>query len=374
MCRHLILRVFFLATVGSWMAGAWAADPFLSPPGVRERGIAGASAAGPGSVASVWHNPATLVDAGTRVDFEWQSAPDRDRNGALKTGSNTWLLGASFVNTAKWYGTAATGVAAYTPHTKKLWIAPSGEPDSAFGRANVTTQVVGVPYAVEFDDLGLALGAVGELVAVDPSGSDIRIEDASGNVSTAVFTDEQTIGFSGAIGFRYRLYDNGPSGIDLGGVWRLGATGGASVDVESGTTALLLPDKPGGYDLGLRWRLALSDSRQISTHLQYAITDWGSAGDIARQAVGISLRTPFESMGALRAGHRILSLGYARATPDESASWMDWPDATTVSTAVAFVFSNDTHVDFTLEQRSEERDRFSDDSAVFFGIGFGIGW
>lgn len=374
MRRHLILTFCCLATVGSSISGARAADPFLSPPGVQERGLAGASVAGPGSVASVWHNPATLVDAGTRLDFEWQSAPDRARDGGLDTDSNSWLLGASFVNTDKWYGSAAIGIAAYTPHTKKFWVEPSGEPDSAFGRSNVTTQVLGVPYAVEFEELGLALGAVGELVAVDPSGSDIRIEGASGDVTTATFTDEQTTGFSGAMGFRYQVYDTGSSTIDLGGVWRVGATGGASVDVESGTAALLLPDKPGGYDLGLRWRLELSESRQFSTHVQYADTDWDSAGDIARQAIGVSLRTPFESLGPLRAGHRIISLGYSRATPDEAEPWMDWPEATAVSAAIAFVFSNDTHFDVMLEQRSEERDRFDDESSVFLGLGFGVGW
>lgn len=372
MRRYLTLSLCLVAI--SSAGAALAADPFLSPPGAAERAAAGATVAGRGSLASVWHNPATLVDTPSRFEFEWQAAPDRGKDGTLDAGSNAWYLGASFVNRDKWYGAAATGIAAYTPHTMKLWVEQSGEPDSAFGRVNLTTQVIGVPYAVEFEDAGLSLGVVGELVGVDPSGTDLRVQDSDGDVADADLNDDQQVGFSGAVGFRYRVYDEGPTRVDIGGVRRARATSGASVDVDSGTAARLLPDKPGGYDMGLRVRHDLGEQRSIAAKLQHASTDWDSAGKVYRDALGFSLRTPFGESAALQPGERVIRVGYGRSRPRETRSWMDWPEGRVVTAGVAFLFSRGAHLDLTLERRAEERKEFDDERTWFGGFTFGLAY
>lgn len=353
---------------------AAAADPFLSPPGVAERGLAGAAAAGPGSLASAWHNPATLVDARTRVTGEWQAAPDRARDGNLEASGNAWLVGASYVNRNKWYGTAAIGFASYTPHTKKLWVERSGEADSAFGRSNLTTQVIGVPYAVELEDSGLALGVVGEIVAVDPSGSELRVEDASGSLTEATVPSDRQVGYSGAFGARYRLHDEATTRVDIGGVVRLRATSGASVEVEPAEAALLMPDKPGGLDLGVRWRRELNDDRELAAHVQYGSTDWGSAGDMRRDALAVSFRSPFDAWGAFEAGERVLRLGYGRFRPKPAESWIDWPEGYVLAGGASFFFHTGTRVDLVLERRREERDRFDDQTSWFGGLAVGLAY
>jgi hypothetical protein len=355
-------------------APAHAFDPFLSPPGVAERGLAGAAVAGPGSLASVWHNPATLVDADTEATIEWQAAANRARDGDLGRGSNAWLLGAAFVNRDKWYGTAAIGAAAYTPHTKKIWVAQAGGASSAFGRANMTTQVIGVPYALEFSETGLAVGVVGEVVAVDPSGTDLRVQDAAGNVSEADFPGARQVGYSGALGLRQRVHDEGRDRVDVGAAYRFRATAGAGVDVDTRDAARLLPDKPGGYDLGVRWARDIGDGRTLAGHLQLGSTDWGVAGDMRRRAVAISLETPFEAWGVFRPGERVLRAGYARFRPDEAESWQDWPKGAALTGGISFRFDDGTRLDGVLERRVEERDEFAEQRAWFLGLAFSFPW
>ncbi len=370
MRRYLTPWILFLAA--GLVPAAQAADPFLSPPGVAERGMGGAMTAGSGSLAAIWHNPATLVDGDTRVELEWQSAPDRREDGTLRAGSNAWFFGASWVNRDKWYGTVATGVAAYTPHNMKFWSEQTGEPRSAFGRTNITTQVVGVPYAVEFDELGLALGAVGEIVAVDPSGSDIRIQRADGDVSEADFDDEQHFGVSGAMGARLRVHDDGPTRVDLGAVYRPGATAGARLDLDSGAAERLMPDKPGGWDIGVRWRHRFEGERALSAQAHYGSTHWGSAGHLRRDALAVSYTVPFDATAALRSGERTLRLAYSRARPHEDRGWMDWPRATAIAAGIGFDFVEGVHIDLVAELRDEERSDHDDDDSWFTGVNFGF--
>ena len=370
MRRSLIMPLAFAVLAGS--SAAQAADPFLSPPGVAEAGTGGASVAGPGSLASVWHNPATLVDADTRVDFEWQMAANRTRGGRLSRRPNAWFVGASFVNRDKWYGTVATGIAAYTPHTKKQWVAEVGEGDSAFGRTNVTTQVIGIPYAVEFDSIGLALGAVGELIAVDASGTEIRVKDTAGEIDEADVDDEQNIGFSGALGIRYIFYESGPVRLDVAGVRRARATSGASIDVDSGTAALLAPDKPAGWNAGLRWRYDLGDERSIAVKLHYGSTDWDDAGKMRRDAVGLAFRRPFGDTTAFRSGVMTLRAGYSRFRPNEAEAWMDWPRGQALSAGIGLDFEQSLNIDVFLERRLEERNEFRDQNKTFGGFSIGI--
>jgi hypothetical protein len=370
MRRTLLMPLILTALAGS--SGVQAADPFLSAPGVAEAGVGGATVAGAGSLASVWHNPATLVDGDTQFVFEWQTAADRTRDGRLSRGANSWFAGASFVNRDKWYGTVATGIAAYTPHTMKQWVAEVGEGDTAFGRTNVTTQAIGVPYAVEFDRIGLAIGAVGELIAVDASGTEIRVKDAAGEISEAEVDDEQNIGFSGALGLRYRMYHEGSTRVDLAGVRRMRASGGASVDVDSGTAALLAPDKPAGWDVGLRWHRDLADQRSIAVSLHYGSTDWDDAGDMRRDAVGLTYRRPFGDSAVLRSGVMSLRAGFSRYRPDEAEAWMDWPRGRALSAGIGFDFDQTLSVDLVLQRRFEERARFNDQHKTFGGFNISL--
>ncbi len=362
-----IVRLSGIAALGLAMApAAMAADPFLSAPGVAQRAQAGAGVAGPGSLASVWHNPATLVDAQTEVTFEWQEGPDHADDGALAK-DNAWLAGATYVNRDKWYGTAATGIAAYTPHKHKLAVAQSGEANSAFGRSDVTTQVVGVPYALEFEEQGLALGAVGEIVTVDPKNSDLRVETTAGTVEEAELPSGRRTGFSGAFGLRYRLHRDSDNRVDLAAVLRTRATAGASLEVDSNTAEYLLPDKPGGYDLGARWRRALDDDRELAAQVQLATTDWGRSGTMRRRGIGVSLRSGFGEWGPFRGGERIWRAGYSRFRPDEAQSWMDWPEGSAWTGGLSLAFGNGTRLDFSLERRTEQRDAFDDDQIWFAG-------
>lgn len=370
MRRFLMMPLVLAVAGGSTVAQA--ADPFLSPPGVAEAGTGGAMTAGPGSLASIWHNPATLVDGDTRFDLEWQTASDRTRGGRLSRGAHSWFVGASFVNRDKWYGTVATGIAAYTPHTKKQWVAEVGQGDSAFGRTNVTTQVIGIPYAVEFDSIGLALGAVGELVAVDASGTEIRVKDAAGEISEADVDDDQNIGFSGALGIRYIFYENGPVRLDVAGVRRARASEGASIDVDSGTAALLAPDKPAGWDAGLRWRYDLGEQRSIAVKLHYGSTDWDAAGKMRRDTAGLTYRRPFGDTTAFRSGVMSLRAGYSRFRPNEAEAWMDWPRGRALSAGVGFDFDQAVSIDVYLERRLEERNAFRDQRKTFGGFNIGI--
>ena len=370
MRRYLIPLILITST--GLVPAAQAADPFLSAPGVAERGMGGAMAAGPGSLASVWHNPATLVDGDTRVDIEWQGVPDRRDDGTLRSGSNAWFIGASWVNRDKWYGTVATGVAAYTPHNMKLWSEQPGEANSAFGRSNITTQVVGVPYAVEFDEFGLALGAVGEIVAVDPSGSDVRIQRDDGDITEADFDDDQHFGVSGALGARWRVHDDGPNRVDLGAVYRAEASAGASLDLDSGIAQRLMPDKPGGWDLGLRWRHRLNDARSLSLQFHYGSTNWRNAGHMRRDGIGFEYRAPFDATTAFRSGERALRVGISRARPHEDRDWMDWPRATALSGGIGFDFTESVHIDLVAELRSEARSEVDDDDSWFTGLNVGF--
>jgi|GEM_PF-4664555 len=370
MRRTLILPLVLTLFGGS--SAVQAADPFLSPPGVAGAGTGGAMVAGPGSLASVWHNPATLVDGDTEFVFEWQTAADRTRGGRLSRGANSWFAGASFVNRDKWYGTVATGIAAYTPHTQKYWTAEVGEGNSAFGRTNVTTQAIGIPYAVEFDRIGLALGAVGELIAVDASGTEIRVKDSAGEISEADVDDDQNIGFSGALGIRYIFYEEGPVRVDVAGVRRARASDGASIDVDSGTAARLAPDKPAGWDAGLRWRYDMGEQRSIAIKMHYGSTHWDDAGKMRRDGFGFTFRRPFGDTTALRSGMMSLRAGYSRFRPDEAKPWMDWPRGRALSAGIGFDFDQSLTLDVFLERRKEERNQFRDQHKTFGGVSIGI--
>lgn len=373
MPRYPLVVVSVALLLGAGSANA--SGPFNTPPGVAERAAADAVVAGQGSLSSAWHNPATLVDAQTRVEFEWQQGADRDADGTIGTDRNAWLAGASFVNRDKHYGAAAIGIAGYTPRTMKLWVRRSGEADSAFGRVNVTTQEFNVPYAVEFDELGLSLGVTGGLVAVDPSGSDLRVESASGGVAEAEFSDDLEIGFNGALGFRQKLdWGDGPWQAALGGVYRLPALGGAELDISDKGADLLLPDPPSGYDLGGRVTREFGDGRAASFALQFGGTDWGDSGDVSRSAFGFSYRHPFDEFAGFTGGTLVWRAGFNRTDADPAESWMDWPDTESLTGGIAVEFDSGSHLDLAFESRDEERDEFDDDSALFAGIAIGIGF
>ena len=352
--------------------GVQAADPFLSPPGVAQVGMSGAGVAGPGGVASVWHNPATLVDGDTRVAVEWHQGSDRSSSGDLSRQPRGWLLGASFVNRDKWYGTVATGIAFYTPHTKKQWVAEVPQGNTAFGRTNITTQVIGLPYAIEFDDLGLSLGVVGELYSVDASGTDLRVKRRDGEVREVAVDDDQNVGISGALGFRYELVAEAGRTLDLGGVWRAPALAGGEVGVDSSRAALLAPEKPGGWDLGLHGTLALEDERVLGATLQYAVTDWGDSGTMGRLTLGGSYQRPFGETLLFRGGEATFRGGITRFSASEAEGWMDWPEGTSLAVGLGIAFDSAVTFDFSLVRRSEERSAFSDQSGTFVGLGVGV--
>lgn len=373
MARYPLVAVSVALIFGG--GSAHASGPFNTPPGAAERAAAGAVVAGQGSLASAWHNPATLVDAESRLEFEWQQGADRDEDGTIGTDRNALFAGASFVNRDKHYGTAAIGVAGYTPRTMKLWVRRSGESDSAFGRVNVTTQQFNVPYAVEFDDMGLSLGVTGGLVAVDPSGSDLRVENPSGGIAEAEFSDDLEIGFNGALGFRQKLdMGDGPWQLALGGVYRLPPLGGAELDISAQAADLLLPDPPSGYDFGVRAARELSDGRSASASLQFGATDWGDSGDVRRIALGLSYSQPFDPFAGFTGGTLVWRAGFNQMDADPAKSWMDWPDSQSLTGGIALEFDSGSHFDFTLENRSEERDEFDDESALFAGFTLGIGF
>ncbi len=354
-----------------WGPPTWAAGPFVTPPGNAERSYAGIAVAGPGSIGSAWHNPATLADAGTGAAVGLADAPERDRDGDLTAGSATGFAGASFVNDDKRIGAVAIGAAAYTPHTMQLEVARSGDSGSAFGRVDWTSQVVAVPYAVTVERLDLSVGVTGEVIAVDPGGSDLRVETASGGVRQARIDDDQGVGVSATLGLRYGLWEASDWAADIAAVAHLPATSATDVETDSRAAGLLLPDKPHGLTLGARLDHVGSDDGRWLVQVQGGIRRWGDAADIVHSGVSLGWHTPFPSRGIFAAGTRELRVGLGTWSAEEAEPWMDWPDGRALSAGVGYSFDTGVWADLSMTHQREVRDAFDTDSTWLLGISTG---
>lgn len=353
---------------------ARAAGPFVTPPGNLERATGGVAVAGRGSIASVWHNPAALTDASTGAAAGWANAPERDRGGDLEASGSTLFAGAAFINERKRYGKAGVGVAAYTPHTMTFSVARSGEADSAFGRVDWTSQAIGVPYAVELAEHDLSVGITGELIAVDPGGTDLRVEGPAGQIRSAEIDDGQAIGFSGALGARYGLWTTSVWEVSLAGRLHLPATSGAEVDADASEAELLLPAKPHGVAIGGRARRSMGSDSELAGQLQLGEREWGDSFTVTHWGVGIEWVTPFEGVASLESGSRRVHFGISGWSADEAKGWLDIPDGRILSAGIGFAFDNGVGVDLSLERRREDRDAFDSSSTWLVGVSASISY
>lgn len=363
LCSLMVLT----ATAGP--SSAVAADPFLSPPGVRERALGGATGALSGTPSSIWHNPALLAEAQEALVGELHFTPERDREHRLKARAGGVMLGALLVNPDKWIGTVATGLYFYTPQSIRYWVDNTGIANTAYGEVSVNVQTLAVPYAIAFANSGLSVGGTLEVLGVNADNSQIRYRDHYNDVLRYDIDEADQIGFSASLGVRYTALRFDSGSLRLGGVWRLPATDGANVDADYRPVRRLLPGKPSGQDVSIGVLLTPWDGHAMELGASFGTADWGRAGETQRYGLGLEYRHSFAE-GLLQAGEVAWRVGTARYRSSASEDWMDWPDGNTLSLGAGVAFVGGWSLELALERRSETRDA-GREQQNFLSLGLG---
>ena len=355
-----------MAAVGISVMPAAKADPFLSAPGARARGMAGAYTAVANDSSAAWHNPAGLASLSSSVTAEWGQAPDLGSDGKASNSATTLFLGAN--RTKKEAGTERTsaGIYYYTPYTMKYWVPNQSRPNTAYGRINETIQVLDVAYGFSFARDRLKIGFAGGLVSVDSSGTKVIVRDGLNAPSDAAVDNGTNTGLSLSVGGQYRVVDNEDRGLraTAGVTYHSSTISGQKLNNDNDYADRLLVNMPQSLDLGfaVRKRLGADDKKYVLVSTQYGYTDWGGGNTSGRISLGAEFQHPVQwaKLAPLYLAYRA-GVYSAKAASGGDASGF-WPERRGITLGVGAHFKKRFSVDLAAERATLKTD--SGDSSV----------
>lgn len=374
MSKKKIRNLLVLSCAFMLLIGTAYADPFISYPGTRARGMGGAFTAVADDASAVWYNPAGLV-GGDEKEFiaEWSQALARKKvtdpgnsftaalnntsQGELDNDANKFFLG--FKTSNKKIG---WGIFYLSPYSIDWYFPPQPKVNKAFGQLKEEMHIFGISGAISTLNDRLNFGISGEYVYTDYNDANVwYVRSKTGNtynVSRVDSIDDSVDGFSGSLGVLGVPLDNKPLAlkIKVGGVYRFESSKNADTGSTTGTklvTDQLLFAKPASWDAGIAVTKAFTKIKSAFTlSAQYGVTDWSTANDgIENEYEKISLGAEWQIAKKLAFLER-LSLRGGYYDSQASRSEDGWPDVDAITWGVGARLGKKVGVEFAYEYRA----------------------
>lgn len=359
------MRIKPLAAVAALLvAGPALADPFLSSPGVRARGMGGAFVAVADDASAVWHNPAGLADLGQAAAGEWLQAAELDAAGDAEAGANAYLLGAWRTGHGAPQGPTTAGIFYYTPYTLKFEIADSLQADTVYGQISETVQQLSLAYGMSLGEQ-LQVGFTLDRFTMDTGGTGLTVRDTLNVPTAATVDDASSSGLGISVGGIYRLQRDPAARLrlSLGAVYRTPLSGG-EVGGSSDAAEAYLGNAPTSYDLGAAVRTRLGPG-ELLLAAQYGALDWGRDNGYRKLSSGAEYRLAGDGLGRYQPA---LRLGWYRSTPADGEAAEAWPEVSSISFGLGFDPVAQLRLELFGERLSLSRDGESG-AGQLFGLG-----